>query len=93
MFRLLGIISLFSFPSIAEYRAYQYVITQKIQMQDQPVSSIVISTLDPTSYSAYNGGRSLISVDLLRTWICPGHTGKRSICPSPYAQLPAEILQ
>lgn len=93
MIKLLGIIALFSFSSMAEYRAYQYVITQKIQMQDQPASSIVITTLDPTSYSAYNGGRSLISVDLLRTWICPGNTGKKSICPSPYAQLPAEILQ
>ncbi|MBC76819.1 MAG: hypothetical protein CME64_12465 [Halobacteriovoraceae bacterium] len=93
MIKIVGLLSLFTLSSMAEYRAYQYVITQKVDIEDQPASSVVISTLDPTTYKTYNGGGSMIAVDLLRTWICPGHTGKRSICPSPYAQLPAEILQ
>ncbi|MEX0798933.1 MAG: hypothetical protein WD025_05795, partial [Bacteriovoracaceae bacterium] len=77
----------------AEYRVYQYIVVNKVPIQDQPKTSLVVSSLDPVSYISYHGGNSLINVDLLRTWICPGHTGKKRFCQSPYARLPKEILQ
>lgn len=84
---------LISSSSLAEYRAYQYVVVNKIPIVDQPKTTVITSTLDPQSYVAYHGGYGLVGVDLLRTWICPGYTGKREICPSPYASLPQEVLQ
>lgn len=55
---------------------------------------MVTSTLDPVSYTAYNGGNSMLSVDLLRTWICPGYTGgSKATCDSPYGKLPAGVLE
>ena len=88
------VIALFmcAFYANAEYRVYQYVVSNRVEIADQPKSSVVLSTMDPVSYQAYNGGSSIVAVDLLRTWICPGHTGKKDICPSPYSQLPAEFL-
>jgi hypothetical protein len=68
-----------------EYRAYQYIVKDKITQSD---AKIITSSLNPTAYLAYNGSSSVIEVDLLRTWICPGHTGfKKDICPSPYKKL------
>ncbi len=61
--------------------------------KDKSSNSIVISSLDPMSYISYNGGSRLVNVDLLRTWICPGHTGKKEVCPSPYSKLPEEFLR
>lgn len=83
-----------SFYSHAEYRVYQYVIKNKIvSAQDQSNSHVVISTLNPVSYVAYNGGSSLVSIDLLRTWMCPGDTSyRKNICNSPYGKLPEEVL-
>lgn len=78
--------------AFGEYRAYQYVVVNKIPFEDQIKSSIVVSTLDPRTYISYHGGSRLVNVDLLRTWICPGYTGKRGICPSPYGNIPEEIL-
>lgn len=77
----------------AEYRVYQYVVKNKVQTtNDQPVSQIITSSLNPQSYIAYHGGNQLISLDLLRTWMCPGSTAKmKKICPSPYGKLPKEI--
>lgn len=88
-------IFLFSPTIYAEYRAYQYIVKNKIiSSQDQPNSHMVISTLNPVSYIAYHGGRSLINVDLLRTWMCPGFTGNsREICKSPYKELVNEGLE
>ena len=78
----------FTSNAFAEYRAYQYVVTNKIQTSlDQPNSKITLSTLDPISYVAYHGGTTLINVELMRTWICPGDTAGKEICPSPYTTL------
>ncbi len=75
--------------SFAEYRVYQYTVQNLVSnAADAPKANIVVSTLDPVAYVAYNGGSRLVQVDLLRTWICPGHTGNaKNICPSPYAQI------
>lgn len=79
-------------PAFGEYRAYQYAVVNKVVFDGQPKTVLVTTTMDPRTYVAYNGGYGLINVDLLRTWICPGHTGKRAVCPSPYARLSEEAL-
>jgi hypothetical protein len=85
---------LLALPTKAEYRAYQYVIKNKVKIQDAPEGHIITSTFDPVSFVAYHGGHKLISIDLLRTWICPGHTGyRRPICESPYGKLPAGVIE
>ncbi len=78
---------LLSFSVLAEYRVYEYVVQNKVQTQDMPASQNVRSTLPPTSYRAYHGGET-IKLSMLRTWICPGHTGlRRKICDSPYEMI------
>lgn len=73
----------------AEYRVFQYLVKNKIKTaKDQQNSHMVISTLNPVSYLAYHGGKSLINIDLMRTWMCPGHTGHRKeVCKSPYSNI------
>jgi hypothetical protein len=78
----------------AEYRVYQYVIKNKVESSKNSEGVIIQSTLDPTSYLAYNGGSQFVSIDLLRTWICPGNTGQgKDTCPSPYKKLTAEMIK
>jgi len=77
-----------------EYRVYQYVIKNKvISSFDQPQSEVITSSLNPQSFVAYNGGSGLVAIDLVRTWICPGYTGKKKkLCDSPYGKIPKELL-
>lgn len=79
--------SLYCAKTLAEYRVYQYSVSNKITFFGERLNQIVSSTLNPRAYVAYHGGAGMISVDLLRTWICPGNTRKKKICPSPYGQL------
>jgi hypothetical protein len=83
---ILFIILGFSSLARAEYRAYQYIVkthdlyasTTKAQAQ------YIVSTLNPQMYKSYHGG-PFINAELLRTWICPGYTGRgRKICDHPY---------
>lgn len=72
--------------ALAEYRAYQYIVKSNdpfaVATRAQP--QYIISTLNPQMYKSYHGG-SFVTVDLLRTWICPGYTGKgQKICDHPY---------
>lgn len=81
------IFSLLSIPSAqAEYRAYQYLVKSNdpYAMATKASPQYITSTLNPQMYKSYHGG-SFISIDLLRTWICPGYTGKgQKICDHPY---------
>jgi hypothetical protein len=78
---------LFSAPiTWAEYRAYQYVVQSRFE-QEQGRSYIVTSSLDPVSYVAYHGGADSITVNLLRSWMCPGNTGNWETCPAPGDEL------
>ena len=79
----------------AEYRVYQYVLKNKvINAQDAPNSKIIISSLNPIAYKAYHGGGKILSIDLLRTWVCPGHTGmRRDYCASPYDQIIERVIK
>lgn len=66
----------------AEYRAYQYLLRNNTNAVN-PNEKIITSSYSPQSFKSYYGGK-LISVELLRTWMCYGHTGRRKpICPSP----------
>lgn len=79
---------LMSFNALAEYRVYQYIHYNKMAgSEDEPSSFIKVSTLSPQSYIAYHGGSTLVTVDLMRTWVCPGNTAKKDICKSPYDQV------
>ncbi len=71
-----------------EYRVYQYYVKSKISNKNTN-AVVILSTLNPVSYLSYHGGDLSISLDLLRTWMCPGHTGhKRDFCRNPYGAAP-----
>lgn len=70
--------------ALAEYRVYQYFVKSRLNIKKDQKAYAVTSTLDPVSYLAYHGGGSSIQIDLVRTWLCPGHTGMfRDICDGP----------
>ncbi len=73
---------LISFNICAEYRVYQYSVSPKSQSRT-PSSHIITSTLDPISYTQYHGGSDALRVDLLKTWMCKGHTGGKDHCQDP----------
>ena len=67
-----------------EYRVYQFFIEKK----SDKTKKLTTSSLDPQSYFAYHGQSHPPSYTLIRTWICPGHTGnKKKYCDSPYKSL------
>jgi hypothetical protein len=75
-----------SSTAIGEYRAYQYLVktNDPYAVTTKAQAQYIVSTLNPQMYKSYHGG-SFISVDLLRTWICPGYTGRgQKVCDHPY---------
>jgi hypothetical protein len=68
----------------AEYRVYQYSVTNLNKQNNQSTPQIAISTLDPVSYVSYHGGSQAIKIDLLDSWMCRGNTGRNKYCRSPY---------
>lgn len=81
-----ALILTFSFSAAAEYRAYQYLVKSNdaFAVATKSNAQYIVSTLNPQMYQSYHGG-SRVSVDLLRTWMCPGYTGKRlPVCSHPY---------
>lgn len=87
MIKGLGLFTiLISTQVMAEYRAYQYLVktNDPFAQATKAQAQYIVSTMSPQMYSRYHGG-SYVSVDLLRTWICPGYTGMRQpICDHPY---------
>ena len=76
----------FSFSTFAEYRAYQYLVktNDPYAVATRAQAQYLVSSLNPQMFKRYHGG-SHVSVDLLRTWICPGYTGKHlPVCAHPY---------
>ena len=85
---LFGILFLVPTQAEAEYRVYQYFVKSKFNLPQDKEGHLVTSTLDPVSYIANHGGRQSIEIDLLRTWICKGHTGYfKKFCESPLDKL------
>ncbi len=83
---LAGSILVASASAIAEYRAYQYIVKSNdpYAVATKAKAQYIVSTLNPQNYKSYHGG-SFVTVDLLRTWICPGYTGRgQKICDHPY---------
>lgn len=75
-----------SFSASAEYRAFQYLVktNDPYAVATKSNAQYIVSTLNPQMFQSYHGG-SLVTVDLLRTWICPGYTGSRKVvCDHPY---------
>lgn len=71
----------------AEYRVYQYYVRPKFAMPGESKNYLVTSTLDPTSYLAYHGGSESLQLELLRSWMCKGHTGSgKAFCDAPLKQ-------
>ena len=71
---------------MAEYRAYQYIVTTKSANQTDLTKSktaIINSSLAPTAYTAYHGGNNLIKIELINSWPCPGSTANQQICKPP----------
>jgi len=82
----LALILTYSLPALAEYRAYQYLVKSNdpYAVANRAPAQYIVSTLNPQNFKSFHGG-SFVSVDLLRTWICPGYTGSRlTVCPHPY---------
>jgi len=77
---LLILTSLVTTPVFGEYRVYQYYVRSKTKNINPPNAQIVTSTLNPTSYAAYNGGKLSIEVNLLRSWVCMGNTSHQDVC-------------
>ncbi|WP_164848426.1 hypothetical protein [Halobacteriovorax sp. HLS] len=78
----------------AEYRVYQYYVKSRIQLPVDNKGYLVTSTLDPVSYLSYHGGNSSIRVDMLRSWMCKGHTGNfQTPCNGPEENSGAIIRQ
>ncbi|MFP5384539.1 MAG: hypothetical protein ACLGHN_00575 [Bacteriovoracia bacterium] len=72
--------------ALGEYRAYQYLVKSNdpYAVATNARAQYIVSTLNPQMYKSYHGG-SFVTIDLLRTWICPGYTGKgQPICDHPY---------
>lgn len=70
----------------AEYRAYQYIVKSQdpFAVATKSNAQYIVSTLNPQMFKSYHGGNS-VSIDLMRTWICPGYTGSRKpVCDHPY---------
>ena len=81
-----GLSLLMTVNAWGEYRAYQYLVKNNdpYAVATRAQAQYIISTLNPAMYRSYHGGESL-SIELLRTWICPGYTGRgKTICPHPY---------
>ena len=75
---------LLSTTVFAEYRVYQYEIKPTYETLQEAENYVITSTLDPVSYLSYHGGAQSIKINLLRTWMCKGHTGgQREHCKSP----------
>lgn len=79
---LLSLGLVLSLAAHAEYRVYQYLVRPR-GSGVQSEARAVRSTYPPVSFLAYHGGALALDLTLLRTWMCPGHTGRRDICPSP----------
>jgi len=85
LIRLVSLLLSLPLAAHAEYRVYQYLVRPKTKefLVNDSGAKTQKSTLNPVSFIAYNGGASAIDVTLLRTWMCPGNTGKKDYCPHP----------
>jgi hypothetical protein len=69
----------------AEYRVYQYMVSPKTKefVVNDSGAKPQRSTLNPVAFIAYHGGAGSVDVTLMRSWMCPGHTGKKDFCAHP----------
>ena len=71
----------FSYQVSSENRNYQYAIINKhFTNKGQRKTNIIIETLPPTAYTSKHGIENSTGEILLRTWLCPGVTGRLKTC-------------
>jgi hypothetical protein len=81
---LIFIILLFPNLCFAEYRVYQYIVKARKNLTYDAKAYTVTSTLSPTGYLAYHGGKDSVKIDLLQSWICLGDTSNmKKHCTGP----------
>lgn len=85
MIRLLSLLFALPFFAHAEYRVYQYMVSPKTKqfVVNDSGARPQRSTLNPVAFIAYHGGNSAVDVTLMRSWMCPGYTGKKDFCAHP----------
>ena len=92
MIKTIFFATIFSITILAEVRVYQYMVLNNVETISEPNDQIMTSTLNPTAFIAYHGGKRVISVDLLRTWMCFGNTAGKDLCPPPMSKLEPGVL-
>jgi len=70
---------LFSSKLQCEYRVYQYFVFNKLNAATTP-PIVNISTLNPSDFIKFHGGRDSVEIKLLRTWMCFGDTSLSDVC-------------
>ncbi len=85
MIRLLSLLLALPLFAHAEYRVYQYMVSPKTKefVVNDSGAKPQRSTLNPVAFIAYHGGAGSVDVTLMRSWMCPGHTGKKDFCAHP----------
>jgi len=85
LIRLLSLLFALPLFAHAEYRVYQYMVSPKTKqfVVNDSGARPQRSTLNPVAFIAYHGGNSAVDVTLMRSWMCPGYTGKKDFCPHP----------
>lgn len=78
--------------AFAEVRVFQYLVLNNVSSTPEPSNQLMTTTLNPTAFVAYHGGEEVVSVDLLRTWMCYGNTSGQDLCPPPMSKLDNGVL-
>ncbi|MBF0351229.1 MAG: hypothetical protein HQM11_09350 [SAR324 cluster bacterium] len=68
--------------ALAEYRAYELEVFDRIQMKKE----IVITSFSPSDYILSHGGPQRIGIIIRASWMCYGDTSQYGkVCPQPPA--------
>jgi hypothetical protein len=85
MVRLFYFYLLTHFFAWGGYRVHEYIIQGKTKKY------VLKSILGLQGLPAYYGIKSE-QISYVRTWVCPGNTSFKSLCSSPYGEIPPEFL-
>lgn len=81
---ILALLVLFSLQEArASYRLYQLKVTYLDSGTKKSRDQTILTTLDPYQWENYYGEWSLVKVEMLDTWYCPGDTSYHRYCDKP----------
>jgi hypothetical protein len=70
--------------AFSEYRAFLLKVTANTPFGGDPVVYYIVSSLDSKHYTGFYGGKTVVQVEALNSWMCPGYTGHfRQVCADP----------